>query len=113
MMWYDDAVTDPPTAPWLPPANGVLMGDGWNVAGFNALNQPSSMWSFDYQGTPNWLFFGYDPLGRCVKRWVSASGDPNTTNATFYYYDGWNLLQEGLSANSVARTYVHGARVDE
>ncbi|MFZ1219941.1 MAG: RHS repeat-associated core domain-containing protein, partial [Chthoniobacterales bacterium] len=25
----------------------------------------------------------------------------------------WNLVQEGLSANSVARTYVHGARVDE
>jgi RHS repeat-associated protein len=114
VMWHDDAVTDPPSAPWLPYANGVLMADGWNVAGFNALNQPSSMWSFAYQGTPNWMFFGYDPLGRCVKRWVGSSGLPETANnATFFYYDGSNLIQEGSSATTVDRTYVHGGRVDE
>ena len=34
-------------------------------------------------------------------------------NATYYYYEGWNLLQEGASPASVQRLYIHGARVDE
>jgi hypothetical protein len=38
------------------------------------------------------MWFGFDPLGRCVKRWVGPSGDPNTTTAaTYFYYDGSNL----------------------
>src|ERR1043166_3772246 len=28
------------------------------------------------------MWFGYDPLGRCVKRWESASGAPETAAAT-------------------------------
>ena len=112
-LWYDDAAPHPAAAPWLPPGNGVLMGDGWNVAGFNALNQPVQMTSFFYEGTGNWMWFGYDPLGRCVKRWVGPGDGSAPGGATYFYYDGWNLVQEGLSANSVARTYVHGARVDE
>jgi hypothetical protein len=71
--WYDDAAPEPAQALWLPPGNGVLMGDGWNVAGFNALNQPVQMTSFFYEGTGNWMWFGYDPLGRCVKRWVGPA----------------------------------------
>jgi RHS repeat-associated protein len=72
------------------------------------------IWSPFYWGSANWMWFGFDPLGRCVKRWVGLSGDPNTTTAaTYFYYDGWNLIQEGPSAALVDRTYVHGARVDE
>ena len=37
---------------------------------------------------------------------------PSTT-ATYYYYDGWNLIQEGPSGGTAARVYVHGGRVDE
>ena len=47
-----------------------------------------------------------------MKRWISSDGDPThaTPTATYFYYDGWNLIQEtGLTA----RTYVHGAWVDE
>jgi RHS repeat-associated protein len=35
--------------------------------------------------------------------------------ATYFYYDGWNLIQEGAgaSASNVQRLYIHGARVDE
>jgi RHS repeat-associated protein len=45
---------------------------------------------------------------------VGLSGAENTaTGATFFYYDGWNLIQEGPSATAVDRTYVHGGRVDE
>jgi hypothetical protein len=101
--------------PWGEPgkANGVLMQDGWITAGFNALNQPMKILSHVNLGTSNWMWFGFDPLGRCVKRWVSASVNSFPTGATFFYYDGWNLLQEGMSAGSAQRLYIHGARVDE
>jgi RHS repeat-associated protein len=89
------------------------MQDGWITAGFNALNQPMYIWSPTYYGTSNWMYFGYDPLGRCVKRWVGDSGDIYSNPATYFHYDGWNLLQEGANAWGPARVYVHGNRVDE
>jgi RHS repeat-associated protein len=33
--------------------------------------------------------------------------------ATYLYYDGWSLVQEGSSAANAGRLYVHGNRVDE
>jgi RHS repeat-associated protein len=108
---YDDDVGPPWGAPHA--ANGVIMQDGWISGGFNALNQPIQIASQAYNGTADWMWFGFDPLGRCVKRWVSSSGVPTTSIATFYYYDGWNLLQEGASGANAQRLYIHGGRVDE
>ncbi|HKP03956.1 MAG TPA: RHS repeat-associated core domain-containing protein [Chthoniobacterales bacterium] len=107
---YDDDVGGEWGAPGA--ANGVLMQDGYITAGYNALNQPIKMWGKSYFIT-DWMWFGYDPLGRLVKRWKSASGDPNTTSATFFYYDGSDLVQEGPAAPFVDRVYVHGGRIDE
>jgi hypothetical protein len=56
---------------------------------------------------------GFDPLGRCVKRWMGPDmgGAVGSNPATYFYYDsesfreqgGWNLLQEGNgTANNVA-----------
>ena len=66
------------------------------------------------------MWFGYDPLGRCVKRWVGPHVDghvrrqiPTRPRRRIYYYDGWNLIQEGSSGSSADRVYVHGGRVDE
>jgi RHS repeat-associated protein len=64
------------------------------------------------------MWFGFDPLGRCVKRWVGPqvgghAPPPNTNPATYYYHDGWSLVQEGSSGNNASRLYVHGGRVDE
>ena len=97
---YDDDI-----AGWGSPtvANGVLMQDGNITAGFNALNQPMYIWSASV-GLTN---FGFDPPGRCVKRWSDVSP------AMYLYYDGWNLIQEGPSAASASRLYIHGARADE
>ena len=98
-------------------ANGVTMQEGWITASFNALNQPMGIWSPVYgEGeTAQYMWFGYDPLGRCVKRWMGNDQripvGPNAT--TYYYYDGWNLVQEGPGDSTVDRTYVHGGRVDE
>jgi RHS repeat-associated protein len=99
-------------------ANGVLMQDGWITAGYNALNQPMLATSNSLSG--NWMFFGHDPLGRCVKRWVaplpsdgSLMPPPNSNPATYFYYDGWNLIQEGPSSSIASRNYIHGARVDD
>ncbi len=88
------------------------MAEGWVTASYNALNQPIAIWSPNMPaGAFTW--FGYDPLGRCVKRWVSDSGDVYSNPATYFQYDGWNLLQEAMNAWGPARVYVHGNRVDE
>jgi RHS repeat-associated protein len=91
-----------------PSGNGVIMADGFVTASYNALNQPVAMWS---ASTPDFMWFGYDPLGRCVKRTIGPSLEVGTT--TYLYYDGWNLVQEGPSGASPTRVYAHGARVDE
>jgi len=91
-------------------ANGVQMQDGNTTAGFNSLNQPIMVIR---PGMSNWEYFGYDPLGRCVKRWIGGDGSAASNPATYLYYEGWNLIQEGPSYNSASRNYIHGARVDE
>ena len=117
--FYDDDLDG-----WGAPgrANGVLMVDGWITGYYNALNQPVAITTSAWAGGGNSMWFGYDPLGRCVKRWVGpAIGTPpnqhappaNTNPATYYYYDGSNLIQEGSSGGPPDRVYVHGGRVDE
>jgi RHS repeat-associated protein len=110
-IYYDDNHPGPPAR--VPPGNGVMMAEGWITASFNALNQPMAIWSQAYGS--NFLWFGFDPLGRCVKRWRwTATGVPVGSNpTTYYYYDGSDLVQEGLNASAVDRTYVYGGRVDE
>jgi RHS repeat-associated protein len=108
-IYYDDNFG----APYVSPGNGVMMAEGWITASFNALNRPMAMWCPTYGSS--FLWFGYDPLGRCVKRWMgSATGNaPNSNPATYYYYDGQNMVQEGSSAMFATRIYVHGAGVDQ
>jgi len=112
---YDDDIG----LPWGAPAaaNGVLMQDGNITAGYNALNQPMMLASNAL--APNWMFFGYDPLGRCVKRWVgplTATGGvpgPDSNPATYLYYDGWSLIQEGPNASTISQVYMLGNQVDD
>lgn len=108
-IYYDDNFN----ADWHYPGNGVMMAEGYIVASYNALNQPVAMWTSTYGS--DYLWFGHDPLGRCVKRWKgpATAGTAGYTPATYYYYDGWNLAQEGPSASTADRTYVHGGGVDE
>jgi RHS repeat-associated protein len=47
---------------------------------------------------------------RCVKRWVGPSS--TATTATYFYYDGWNLIQEGTGAAAAERIYLLGNGVD-
>lgn len=92
----------PPTAAINYETNGNLIQEGYINATFNALNQPISISS---SAVPSGINFAFDPLGRCVKRTNSTS--------TYFYYDGWNLIQEGPNSASADRIYAHGARVDE
>ncbi len=110
-IFYDDNFG----SGWVWPGNGVTMGEGYITASYNALNQPVAMWSMYYQGTSNFVWFGYDPLGRCVKRWIgnSTASTPGYNPATYFYFDGWNLVQEGPNASTTDRIYVHGNRIDE
>jgi RHS repeat-associated protein len=38
---------------------------------------------------------------------------PGTNPATYFYYDGWNLLKESGNPWTADRLYIHGGRVDE
>jgi RHS repeat-associated protein len=98
---------------WVSPGNGVTMAEGWIVASYNALNQPVAIGCNAYGN--KYMWFGFDPLGRCVKRWKgsASAGTYGYTPATFFSYDGWNMVQEGATAASADRVYVHGGRVDE
>jgi hypothetical protein len=87
-------------------ANGNLRQDGWLSSDYNALNQPLWFWSNLIVPAGYGLSFGFDPLGRRVKQWNDAA-------ATYFYYDGWNLIQEGPNASTADRIYAHGNRVDE
>jgi len=102
---YDDDIGPPWANPALHQANGVTMQDGNINAGYNALNQPILI-NTAAMGS-DWMFFGYDPLGRCVKRWVGSNP------ATYFYYDGSNLIQEGPQSSSADRVYIHGAKIDQ
>ena len=94
--------------------NGVLMQEGSITASYNALNQPIAIYAPGLGS--NFMYFGFDPLGRCVKRWIApgTGGAANSNPATYFYYDeGWNLLQEGSGGATAQRAYVPGRRIDD
>jgi RHS repeat-associated protein len=108
-IFYDDQVQ------WAGgyPNNGVQVMEGGIAMNFNSLNQPIALNAPGPLPSGSFLFFGYDPLGRCVKRWIGTSGLPGSNPATYFYYDGWNLIQEGAWIGAATRIYAHGNRVDE
>ena len=99
---YDDYYT--------PGANGVMIQNGLISSDFNALNQPNWVWS---SPMPYVEAMGYDPLGRCVKRSSTGSLDPSANPATYFYYDGNDLIEEATSATTPTKFYFHGGRIDE
>ncbi|MDQ6938690.1 MAG: RHS repeat-associated core domain-containing protein, partial [Verrucomicrobiota bacterium] len=99
---YDDFYT--------PGANGVMIQNGLISSDFNALNQPNWVWS---SPMPYVEAMGYDPLGRCVKRSSTGSLDPSANPATYFYYDGNDLIEEGSGATTPSKFYFHGGRIDE
>jgi RHS repeat-associated protein len=110
--WIGEVVIPALILPWwVPPGNGVTIADGWITASYNALSQPVAMGNIAYGNNYMWLW--YDPLGRCVKRWIGTGDQTPAGPTTYFYYDGWNLIQEGSSATVADRIYVHGNRVDE
>lgn len=87
------------------------MAEGTFAASYNALNQPEWFWSGNVNG--GFMSFGYDPLGRCVKRWTGGAADPAANPATYFYYDGTSLIQEGSSASTISQVYMLGNHVDD
>jgi len=106
---YDDDFGPPWGSPGA--ANGVVMQDGNITASYNALNQPRAIWTASYGS--NYLWYGYDPLGRCVKQWLGPGDGSAPGFIRYSYYDGWNLIEDGSSPWNPEHFYVHGARVDE
>jgi RHS repeat-associated protein len=50
--------------------------------------------------------FTYDAQNRCIKRTVNGT-------ATYYFYDGWNLIEERNAADAELQKYIHGVETDE
>ncbi|MGH8659045.1 MAG: RHS repeat-associated core domain-containing protein [Gammaproteobacteria bacterium] len=50
--------------------------------------------------------FKYDPMNRQAQRVINGV-------KTFFYYDGWNLIEERDGADVQLAEYVHGAMIDE
>jgi RHS repeat-associated protein len=48
-----------------------------------------------------------------VKRWNGGAADPATNPATYLYYDGWSLIEEGANPAAPTMVYYHGAKIDE
>ena len=48
-----------------------------------------------------------------LKRWKVLENGDAVGLPTYYYFDGWNLVQEGSNAATADRLYVHGNRIDE
>ncbi len=96
--------------------NGSLTAEGWIGATYDALNQPVYITS-PSPSIPagDSLYFGYDPLGRPVKRWYAPTGAGTATDnpATYLYYEGWDLIAEGPDSAAISRIYAHGNRIDE
>ena len=93
--------------------NGAETSEGGMSMNFNGLNQPIALNSPTTVGSGTYLWFGYDPLGRCVKRWISPTSTTAPNGITFLYYDGWNLIQENPAGASAPHIYVQGAGMDE
>jgi RHS repeat-associated protein len=81
-------------------ANGNLQttsGFSWTYDAGNRLTAGTGLASFAA---------AYDARNRCVSRTINGA-------TAYFYYDGWNLIQEcDASGGEIAR-YVHGIRVDE
>ncbi len=54
--------------------------------------------------------FAYDPKNRCVSRTVSTG---NFSTVTYFYYDGWEMIEEHDASAALLARYIHGAREDE
>jgi RHS repeat-associated protein len=80
-------------------SNGNLTGQtGWTYQ-YDSQNRLTSA-----SGSVN-MTFAYDGRNRCVKRTLSSV-------ATYFYYDGWNLVEEH-GASGIQARYIHGAVIDE
>jgi len=90
---------------------------GANAVTYNLNGALSSynLWNYTYDAQdrliraeqgPSIIEFQYDGLNRCVKR--SFFGIP-----TYYYYDGWSLVEERDGSLNVVNSYINGANVDE
>lgn len=73
--------------------------DGWTYT-YDAQNRLISA-----QSAQTVVGFSYDGRDRCVSRTIGGS-------VTFYYYAGWNLIEEQNSSGLEVAHYVHGGGFD-
>ena len=55
--------------------------------------------------------YSYDAAGRRIRKVVSGSGALD--GVTDFYYDGWQVIEEGDGSGGLVRQYVYGRFIDE
>ncbi len=86
--------------------NGNLTHQGVWTYVYDAQNRLVSAISSSQQ-----VDFAYDPRNRCLSRTSSTAGIQGPT--TFFYYDGWELIEEHDANRQLLAQYIHGVREDE
>jgi RHS repeat-associated protein len=81
--------------------NGNLIGYGASAYSYDAQNRLR----FASSGSSS-MNAAYDARNRCVSRTINGV-------TTYFYYDGWNLVEERDSAGNQIARYVYGTRTDE
>jgi RHS repeat-associated protein len=87
-------------------ADGNLTNDGrWSYI-WDAENRLIQMTANTSVGPPYQVNFAYDYQGRRIEKIVLIGGVPQSTN--LFLYDGWNMVAELKSDNTLIRGYLWG-----
>jgi RHS repeat-associated protein len=91
-------------------ADGNLATDGHWTYTWDAENRLVKLSANIYGAPVQTIKFEYDWQGRRIHKqlWLNATGSGTATNDVKFFYDGWNLIGELGSSNSVIRTYLWG-----
>ena len=85
---------------------GLSTSAGNQVVQWGANGGTNQNWTFTPLASPAVDQFAYDSKNRVVERTVNGT-------ATYFIYDGWDLIEERNGSGTVLATYVHGVRQDE
>ncbi len=89
--------------------NGNVTDNGTQVFGWDYRNRLRVVNS-RAGGTPV-ASYAYDALDRRARKQVAGSG--KTDQTTGFFYDGWQVLQEGNGTGGFFQQYVYGSYIDE
>jgi RHS repeat-associated protein len=87
------------------PATYNANGDLTNINGWTYMYDAQGRLTNASNGTIT-VSMTYDGRNRCATRTVNGT-------TSFFYYDGWNLVEENETGGAQLKQYIHGTSIDE